>query len=69
MTIPTDNVDKEYLAKPRRWDIVTSPVCHDLARISSIFDYVTFAMMLFLFKAWDKLACSDRVVCGKLFDG
>jgi Mg2+-importing ATPase len=51
--IPTDNVDEEYLEKPRRWHIA------DLRRfmffigpISSIFDYVTFFVMLYIFNAW-----------------
>jgi Mg2+-importing ATPase len=56
-TIPTDNVDEEYLAKPRRWDIGNiAKFVLMIGPISSIFDYVTFAMMLFLFKAWDKPA-------------
>jgi Mg2+-importing ATPase len=53
MGIPTDNVDDEYLSKPRKWDI------EDIQRfmvfigpISSIFDYVTFGVMLFVFHAW-----------------
>jgi Mg2+-importing ATPase len=52
-TIPTDNVDAEYLTKPRRWEI------GDLTRfmlfvgpISSIFDYATFFTMLYVFGAW-----------------
>jgi Mg2+-importing ATPase len=56
-TIPTDNVDEEYLAKPRRWDIGNiAKFVLMIGPISSIFDYVTFAMMLYLFKAWDKPA-------------
>lgn len=52
-TIPTDNVDAEWLAKPRKWAI------HDIQRfilfigpISSIFDYLTFFIMLYVFNAW-----------------
>jgi P-type Mg2+ transporter len=51
--IPTDQVDEEYLAAPRRWDI------GNLARfvvligpISSIFDYATYGVMLWVFGAW-----------------
>jgi len=51
--IPTDIVDPEYLEKPRKWDIV------DIRRFmfffgptSSIFDYVTFGVMIFIFHAW-----------------
>jgi Mg2+-importing ATPase len=50
--IPFDDVDKEYTAKPRKWEI------GGLARfmifigpISSIFDYATFAVMWFVFAA------------------
>lgn len=53
VTIPTDNVDAEYLTKPRKWKI------DDIRRfilyfgpISSIFDYVTFFVLLYVFKAW-----------------
>jgi Mg2+-importing ATPase len=52
--IPTDNVGPQYTAKPRPWQIgeITKFVLF-LGPISSIFDYTTFAMMLFFFK------CSD----------
>jgi len=53
-TIPTDNVDAEYIAVPRRWDIrnITKfMLC--LGPISSIFDYVTFGTLLSLFAAWN----------------
>ena len=56
-TIPTDNVDAEYLAVPRRWDIgnILKFVLL-IGPISSIFDYVTYFMMLYVFDAWDKPA-------------
>lgn len=51
-TIPTDNVDDEYVEKPRKWHI------SDVGRymlfigpISSIFDYMTYAVMWFVFHA------------------
>ena len=55
--IPTDNVDAEYLAVPRRWDIgnITRFMVL-IGPISSIFDYVTYFMMLYAFGAWDKPA-------------
>ena len=50
--IPSDQVDPEWLTKPRKWAL------GDLRRfitvigpISSIFDYLTFALMWFVFKA------------------
>jgi len=53
-TIPTDNVDAEYLAVPRRWDIgnITKFVLC-IGPISSIFDYVTYFTMLYVFNAWN----------------
>lgn len=51
--IPTDTVDQEYIEKPRKWNIA------DIRRFmfyfgptSSIFDYVTFGVMIFIFHAW-----------------
>jgi Mg2+-importing ATPase len=56
-TIPTDNVDDEYLAVPRRWDIGNmSKFVLMIGPISSIFDYATFFVLLAVFHAWDKPA-------------
>ena len=56
-TIPTDNVDADYLALPRRWDLGnTSKFVFFIGPISSIFDYITFFIMLTVFQAWDKPA-------------
>ena len=52
-TIPTDNVDEEYLASPRRWDIGNIfKFMVFIGPISSIYDYATYAMMLFIFDCW-----------------
>jgi Mg2+-importing ATPase len=52
-TIPTDNVDDEYLAAPRRWEIGNIfKFMIFIGPISSIFDYATFGMMLYIFGAW-----------------
>ncbi len=52
-TIPTDDVDAEWLTRPRKWAI------GELRRfilligpISSIFDYATFFIMLYVFRSW-----------------
>jgi P-type Mg2+ transporter len=52
LAIPFDRVDDEYLLKPRQWKI------DDIRRfmlwfgpVSSVFDYVTFALMYFVLKA------------------
>lgn len=52
--IPTDNVDEEYIAMPRRWDISNVfKFMVFIGPISSIFDYVTFAVMLSIFNTWN----------------
>jgi Mg2+-importing ATPase len=52
--IPTDNVGLEETAKPRRWEIgqITKFILF-IGPISSIFDYTTFFVMLYLFGCWD----------------
>lgn len=51
--IPTDNVDAEFLMSPRRWDISNIfKFMVFIGPISSIFDYLTYGMMLFVFHAW-----------------
>jgi Mg2+-importing ATPase len=53
-TIPTDNVDPEYLAVPRRADIgnLTKFVIL-IGPIRSIFDCATYFIMLFVFNCWN----------------
>jgi Mg2+-importing ATPase len=52
--IPTDNVDEDYLKLPRRWDIGNIfKFMVFIGPISSIFDYATYAMMLFVFDGWN----------------
>jgi Mg2+-importing ATPase len=55
--IPTDQVDQEWLTRPRKWEI------NQILRfilligpISSIFDYVTFYVMLHVFHCWNNPA-------------
>ena len=52
VSVPFDRVDREYLARPRKWD------ASDIARfmmfigpISSIFDYTTYGVMWWVFDA------------------
>jgi len=50
--IPTDNVDDEYIAKPRKWDIANiTRFMVLIGPISSIFDYATYGIMYFVFHA------------------
>jgi len=53
--IPTDAVDPEQIAAPRPWSM------HDLTRFilfigpcSSVFDYTTYFIMLYVFGCWDR---------------
>jgi Mg2+-importing ATPase len=56
VTIPTDNVDSGFIKKPRHWNI-------DLIRrfmifigpISSIYDFITFYVLLVVFKSDERL--------------
>lgn len=51
-TIPTDNVDEEYLASPRAWDIGhIAKFMLAMGPISSLFDYMTYGIMYYLFQA------------------
>ncbi|SFK68413.1 magnesium-translocating P-type ATPase [Methylocapsa palsarum] len=51
--IPTDNVDAEYLVAPRKWDIGNIfKFMIFIGPISSIFDYATFFLMLYVFDSW-----------------
>ena len=56
-TIPTDGVDAEWLTKPRQWTIgkILRFILF-LGPISSIFDYLTFFLMLYVFKCWNNPA-------------
>ena len=52
--IPGDAVDDEQVAKPRPWNIgEIKRFILFIGPISSIFDYTTFFVMLYVFKCWD----------------
>jgi Mg2+-importing ATPase len=52
--IPADNVDPEQIAKPRPWDMgEISRFILLIGPCSSVFDYTTYLMMLYLFGCWD----------------
>ncbi|MFH0924315.1 MAG: magnesium-translocating P-type ATPase [bacterium] len=56
IAIPTDDVDKEYLAKPRPWNVeYIKRFMLIIGPISSIFDFITYGVMLFIFKASPEL--------------
>jgi Mg2+-importing ATPase len=51
--VATDNVDAQYVERPRRWDIGNiGRFMLFIGPISSIFDYATFLTLLYAFDAW-----------------
>jgi Mg2+-importing ATPase len=49
-TITTDKVDEEYVERPKRWDIsFIRKFMISLGPVSSLFDFLTFFTMLFVF--------------------
>jgi len=51
LTIPTDNVDETYLQKPQRWNIgLIRNFMLFIGPISSIFDFLTFYVLLHVFR-------------------
>ena len=56
VTIPTDNVDPSFIRKPRKWDIgIIRKFMLYIGPISSIYDFLTFFIMLRVFQASEQL--------------
>ncbi|KTD69041.1 MULTISPECIES: magnesium-translocating P-type ATPase [Legionella] len=56
VSIPTDNVDSSFIRKPRHWDIdIIRKFMIYIGPISSIFDFLTFYVMLRVFAATEPL--------------
>lgn len=56
VTIPSDNVDPDYLKKPRPWNIAfIRKFIFALGPVSSIFDFLTFGVMWYVFRASPEL--------------
>jgi len=52
VSIPWDNMDADFIEKPKKWDASgISRFMIFIGPISSIFDYATFALMFYFFKA------------------
>ncbi len=52
VSLPWDSMDPEYIVKPRKWEAGgIAKFMFYIGPISSIFDYVTFAVMYFVYKA------------------
>lgn len=57
--IPTDDVDPEQIAKPRPWSMnAIARFILFIGPCSSIFDYTTFFIMLYVFGCWDPARAS-----------
>jgi Mg2+-importing ATPase len=55
--IPTDEVDAGWLTRPRKWTIGSiQRFILFIGPISSIFDYLTFFIMLYVFNSWNNPA-------------
>ncbi|MDD5210192.1 MAG: magnesium-translocating P-type ATPase [Elusimicrobiales bacterium] len=70
--IPTDNVDEEYLRKPKKWNIANiKKFMLVVGPISSVFDYATYFLMLYFFGciafSAPGAALADKVHLEKLF--
>jgi Mg2+-importing ATPase len=51
-TIPTDNVDESYIRTPKKWDMdFIKKFIMIFGPISSVFDFLTFFILLFVFTA------------------
>ncbi|MGH7996668.1 MAG: magnesium-translocating P-type ATPase [Opitutaceae bacterium] len=62
--IPLDNVDQEYLDRPRRWNIRSiRNFMIVMGPVSSLFDYATFFLMLYYFgcSAWGRPGASPAL--------
>lgn len=56
VTIPTDNVDRSFIRKPHRWDIsIIRKFMLYIGPISSVYDFLTFYIMLKVFHASEAL--------------
>jgi Mg2+-importing ATPase len=50
VTIPTDNVDEEFTASPKKWDIkFIRNFMYVFGPISSVYDYLTFIVLFYIF--------------------
>jgi P-type Mg2+ transporter len=53
ISLPADDVDEDYLAKPRPWNIgFIKRFMIFIGPISSIYDFITYAVMWFIFSAY-----------------
>lgn len=52
ISIPSDNVDREWTMKPRKWDIAfIKKFMYSFGAVSSLFDFLTFFLLFSVFRA------------------
>ncbi len=67
-TIPSDAVDAEQIQRPRPWDIkALTRFILFIGPCSSIFDYTTYFVMLYLFGCWDVSTTAAAAHSASLF--
>jgi P-type Mg2+ transporter len=67
-TIPTDAVDAEQIQRPRPWDIrALTRFILFVGPCSSIFDYTTYLLMLYVFGCWDTSTPAHAAHSASLF--
>ena len=67
-TIPTDDVDPEQLQRPRPWDMrALTRFILFIGPCSSIFDYSTYLVMLYVFGCWDVSTAASAAHSASLF--
>jgi Mg2+-importing ATPase len=56
VTVPLDNVDPEFVRKPHRWNLrLIRDAMLTLGPVSSVFDILTFAVLLAVFRAPERM--------------
>ena len=66
--IPTDAVDAEQIQRPRPWNIkALTRFILFIGPCSSIFDYTTYLMMLYLFECWNTSTPAHAAHSASLF--
>ncbi|HMG52236.1 MAG TPA: magnesium-translocating P-type ATPase, partial [Kofleriaceae bacterium] len=66
--IPTDDVDPEQLQSPRPWDMrALTRFLLFIGPCSSIFDYSTYLVMLYVFGCWDVSTAASAAHSASLF--
>ena len=67
-TIPTDAVDGDQIQRPRPWNIkALTRFILFIGPCSSIFDYTTYLLMLYVFGCWDTSTAAHAAHSASLF--